>query len=128
MRYLRVAFVATAWVFLACVVAQVFLAGLAVFGAATFELHREFGYLFGWLTLILLVLAIAGRLGRWWIGLSALLLVLFAFQSVFVALRDILPALAALHPVNALAIFYVAQLVARRSSDLIPAAMETSAP
>ncbi len=45
---------------------------------------------------------------------------LFALQSVFIALRDSLPALAALHPVNALAIFYVAQLTARGASAVIP--------
>jgi Ni,Fe-hydrogenase I cytochrome b subunit len=116
MQTVRFAFIGVAWLFLACVVVQVFLAGLGVFaGAQNFNLHREFGYLFGWLTLLLLLLAIGGRLGRRWIGLSALLLVLFAFQSVFVALREVLPAAAALHPVNALAIFGVALHVARRS-------------
>ena len=116
MHTVRIAFIGVAWLFLACVVVQVFLAGLGVFaGAQNFNLHREFGYVFGWLTLVLLLLAIVGRLGRRWIGLSALLLVLFAFQSVFVALREVLPAAAALHPVNALAIFGVALHVARRS-------------
>jgi mercuric ion transport protein len=119
MHTVRLAFIGVAWLFLACVVVQVFLAGLGVFaGGQHFGLHREFGYLFGWLTLVLLLLAIVGRLGRRWIGLSALLLVLFALQSVFVALREVLPAAAALHPVNALAIFGVALHVARRSPPL----------
>jgi hypothetical protein len=120
MHTVRLAFIGVAWLFLACVVVQVFLAGLGVFaGAQNFSLHREFGYVFGWLTLVLLLLALAGRLGRRWIGLSALILVLFAFQSVFVALRDVMPALAALHPVNALAIFGVALHIARRSRVLV---------
>lgn len=131
MHTVRLAFIGVAWLFLACVVVQVFLAGLGVFaGAQNFNLHREFGYLFGWLTLLLLVLAIAGRLGRRWIGLSALLLVLFALQSVFVALREALPAAAALHPVNALAIFGVALHVARRSGAVLdagPTAVEPAA-
>lgn len=119
MHTVRLAFIGVAWLFLACVVVQVFLAGLGVFaGAENFTLHREFGYLFGWLTLILLLLALVGRLGRRWIGLSVLLLVLFAFQSVFVALREVMPEAAALHPVNALAIFGVALHVARRSRAL----------
>jgi hypothetical protein len=67
----------------------------------------------------MLVLALSGRMGRRWIGLSALLLVLFALQSLFIAFRADLPAAAALHPVNALAIFYVAQLVARGSLSLV---------
>ena len=129
MAALRLAFVGVAWLFAACVVIQVFLAGLGVFaGASNFTLHRDFGYAFGWLTLVMLVLALAGRLGRRWIGLSALLLSLFALQSVFIAFREGLPAAAALHPVNALAIFYVAQLVARGSLSLVrtPAAPSPS--
>jgi hypothetical protein len=122
MHTVRLGFIGVAWLFLACVVVQVFLAGLGVFaGTQNFTLHREFGYLFGWLTLALLLLALVGRLGRRWIGLSALLLGLFAFQSVFVALREVMPDVAALHPVNALAIFGVALHVARRSSVLASA-------
>ena len=82
-------------------------------------MHRQFGYLFGWLTVIMIVLAAVGRLGRRWIGLSALLFVLFIMQSVFVVLRDSLPAVAALHPVNAVAIFFIAQHVARGSRALL---------
>jgi hypothetical protein len=116
MHTIRLAYIGVAWLFLACVVVQVFLAGLGVFaGAQDFSLHREFGYVFGWLTVVLLLLALVGRLGRRWISLSALILVLFAFQSVFVALREVMPALAALHPVNALAIFGVALHLSRRS-------------
>ncbi len=115
----RVAFTAVAWLFLACVVIQVFLAGLGVFaGSSNFEVHRNFGYIFGLLTIVMVVIAAIGRLGRRLIGLSALLVVLFTLQSVFIAFRDGLPAAAALHPVNALAIFYVAQLVARDALQL----------
>lgn len=129
MRTVRLSFSGVAWLFLACVVVQVFLAGLGVFaGAQNFNLHREFGYLFGWLTLVLLLLAIGGRLGRRWIGLSALLLVLFALQSVFVALREVLPAASAFHPVNALAIFGVALHVARRSGATQDAGPATVGP
>ncbi len=42
------------------------------------------------------------------VGMSALLLVQFALQSVFVALRTDLPAVAALHPLNGFAILLVA--------------------
>ena len=120
MRPIRLAFVGVACLFLACVVIQVFLAGLGVFaGAQNFDVHRNFGYLFGWLTIVMLVLALAGRLGRRWIGLSGLLLVLFALQSVFVALRPVMPAAAALHPVNALVIFAVAGTMARGSRVLL---------
>src|SRR5688572_22995543 len=90
-----------AGLFAACAVVQVFLAGLGVFDdPRTFVTHREFGYMFGWLTLVLIVLAIAGRMGRRFVGASALLLTLFAFQSVFIALRADMPGIAALHPLN----------------------------
>jgi hypothetical protein len=120
MSSVRFAFAAVAWLFLACVVVQFFLAGLGVFaGAENFEVHRQFGYLFSWLAVIMAVLAAVGRLGRRWIGLSVLLFVLFIMQSVFVLMRDSLPAIAALHPVNAVAIFFVAQHVARESRSLL---------
>ena len=122
----RVAFAAVAWLFLACVVIQVFLAGLGVFaGSSNFEVHRNFGYVFGLLTVVMVVIAAIGRLGRRLIGLSALLVALFTLQSVFIAFREGLPAAAALHPVNALAIFYVAQLVARDALALARTASAT---
>lgn len=102
--------------FAACAAVQVFLAGLGVFDdPRAFVTHREFGYLFGWLTLVVLVLALAGRLPRRLTGMSGLLLVLFALQSVFVALRVDLPAVAALHPLNGFAILGLAVLTARVS-------------
>ncbi len=106
--------VIAAWLFVAGVVGQVFLAGLGVFGvpAGDFSTHRDFGYLVGWLTLVVLVLAIAGRLPRRDIGLSALLLILFALQSVFVAIRDEDPAVAALHPLNGFLILLVGIVIA----------------
>ena len=120
MSAVRFAFAAVAWLFLACVVVQFFLAGLGVFaGAENFEVHRQFGYLFGWLAVIMVVLAAVGRLDRRWIGLSVLLVVLFTMQSVFMLFRDSLPAVAALHPVNAVAIFFIAQHVARSSRSLL---------
>ena len=98
-----------AGLFAACAVVQVFLAGLGVFDdPGAFISHRNFGYLFGWLTLVLLVLAIAGRMGRQYIGASALLLTLFALQSVFIAVRVDAPAVAALHPLNGFAILGLA--------------------
>ena len=113
----RAAYVWVAWLFVACCLVQVFLAGLAVFESpARFADHRNFGYLFGLLTIVLIVLAAVGRLGRGVIGLSVLLLVQFAMQSVFVVLRESAPALAALHPVNGFLIVLVAIVAARAAS------------
>jgi len=102
--------------FVACAVVQVFLAGLGVFDdPRAFITHREFGYAFGWLTLIILILALVGRSPRRITGLSILLLVQFALQSVFVALRGSLPAVAALHPLNGFALLGVAIVATRLS-------------
>jgi hypothetical protein len=100
-------------VYVGCVFVQVFLAGLGVFSREGFGAHQGFGYLFGWLTVVMLVLAIAGRTGRRLIGLSALTLVMFALQSVFVLVRDDLPIVAALHPVNGVATAFVALAIIR---------------
>ncbi|HEU5205165.1 MAG TPA: COX15/CtaA family protein [Candidatus Limnocylindrales bacterium] len=97
----RSAYPLVAGLFVACAVIQVFLAGLGVFDDPNaFVTHRNFGYLFGWLTLVLLVIALVGRLPRRYVALAVLILVLFALQSVFVALREDMPAVAALHPLN----------------------------
>ena len=100
--------------FAACVVVQVFLAGLGVFSdPRSFLTHRDFGYLIGMLTLVALVLALLGRQPRRLVGLTALSLALFALQSVFIALRTSAPAVAALHPVNGFLILLVALVVTR---------------
>jgi len=115
-RWSRSGFNLVAWLFTACCAVQVYLAGLGVFaGSANFNDHREFGYLFGLLTLVLIVLAVLARLPRRVIGASALLLVLFAMQSVFILFWKSNPpngALAALHPLNGFAIFFMSAATA----------------
>jgi hypothetical protein len=90
-----------AWLLAGCIVIQVFLAGLGVFDSPVlFLTHRDFGYLFGWLSLVALLIATIGRLPRRLIGLAGLTLVQMALQSVLILFREDAPALAALHPVN----------------------------
>jgi hypothetical protein len=114
-RAARLAYLVVAWVFVACLVVQVFLAGMGVFaGADNFATHRDFGYTFGLLTLVLLALAIIGRLGARRIWLSLLVLGLFFLQSVFVALRETAPVVSALHPVNGFLILWISIWLAQR--------------
>jgi mercuric ion transport protein len=125
----RTGLAVVAWLFVGCIFVQIFLAGLGVFDSASaFETHRDFGYLFGWLTLVMLVLAAVGRVPRSLLGLTALALLLFALQSVFVALRSDYPAVAALHPVNGVALLLVAIVIARRATALraVPASPNPS--
>jgi hypothetical protein len=79
----------------------------------TFQLHRIVGDLLVLLVALLLILALAGRLGRRVIGLSALLLVLVVVQALLPSLRAGVPWLAALHPLNALALMGVAVAIGR---------------
>jgi hypothetical protein len=116
-RIARVAYQWLAWIFVACVIVQFFLAGLGVFaGAANFELHRNWGYTFGYLLIFMVIAALVGRMPRTAWAAPLGVMVLFALQSVFVALRADAPVIAALHPVNAVAIFAAAWWIARSSS------------
>ena len=97
-----------AWAFVGSIVIQVFLAGQAIpqlGGNGSFVTHREFGYLIGLLTLLVLLAAIAARAGRRRIGQVAGLLVLYVIQSSLPYMDPALPLAAALHPVNALVMF-----------------------
>jgi hypothetical protein len=110
----RTAHLVVAGLLVAGLLTQVFLAGLGVFkDPATFETHRSFGYMLELLPLILLVLALVGRMGRKPALLAAGIFGLFLLQSVFVELRTSVPELAALHPVNGFLITLVAIVLAR---------------
>jgi len=128
--YARYGFVGAVWLFVACAVVQVFLAGLGVFGLPPndFAAHRDWGYTFGYLVLIILILALVGRLPRRQVALSVLLLVLFFLQSVFVAIRGDYPSVAALHPLNGFVILLVAIILGRDGWRLVQADRAASPP
>lgn len=118
-----------ALLFVAAGLVQVFLAGLGVFDdPRAFMTHREFGYAIGWFTLVILVLALVGREPKRIVGLSILLLVQYALQSIFVLQRGNLNAVAALHPVNGFLILVVAIAIARLSSVVRQAAEPAQPP
>jgi hypothetical protein len=98
------------WIILVCCVLQFFYAGLAVFGVTDFGLHALGGAVLALLALLNLGLAFANRrlLRR-----TALFLGLMIVQGGLVHLRDILPIVAAIHPVNGLALLVVAYGLAR---------------
>ena len=103
-----------AWLLVAGLVVQVFLAGLGVFrGAASFATHRDFGYTIGLLILPIIILALVGRAPKGLVGLTILIAVQMTLQSVFVAMRESNPAVAALHPVNGVLMLIVTIAIAR---------------
>lgn len=113
----RTAFAAIAWIFVVMVVVQVFLAGIGLFGSGGMGQHVDFGYLVAMVPLFVLIAALVARAGRLaWI--SAGLLLLATVQTFLPFFREDVPAIAALHPVNALALFWIGLFIARRATSL----------
>jgi len=111
----RLLYVGGAGLFLVAVVLQFFLAGLGVFGAASFDAHAVLGHTMWGVAIVLLVLGFLGRLPGRALMLTGFLAVLSFVQSLLPLLKDDLPEIAALHPVVALAIFAVAHVLVRRA-------------
>src|SRR5215467_8212471 len=100
-------------IFLAGLLLQFYLAGAAMFGAASFEPHRMLGYALTMLAILFPVLALVGRLGGKLIGLSMLLVFLTIVQIMLPSLRGNASLIAALHPVNALALMGISARIRR---------------
>ena len=108
-----------AWLFVASIVVQVFLAGAAIAqlgGSGTFAFHIEFGYTYvGIVALLVVVTALIARAGRTAVATSLGLLVLYVIQTVLPGFKGSVPFVSALHPVNALVLFAIAVWYARRA-------------
>ncbi len=114
--FAQMGYLVVAILFVLCVLLQVFLAGVSIFVSPSWwEIHKRFGESFGSLTILLLLLSIAMRPQRSIIWLTTLLVVLYSLQYVFIELASRLgvPLLSALHPVNALVIFWLAVTLGR---------------
>jgi hypothetical protein len=115
-RLARIFFAVFSSVFVACVLAQVFFAGMGAFGA-DWSWHQTFVHFLELLILLMVPVALVGRL-PWGLRLVPFgLLVLVGAQYAFA--NSTVPA-AALHPVNALLIFLVSLFVARRAWATVP--------
>jgi hypothetical protein len=124
MNILRLAHVAAAWLFAAGVLVQGYLAGVAMGqlgGSGDFSTHLAIGYALGILALAVPILAIVGRFPRSQVGWSALLLILYVVQTSLPFLRTDSPAIAALHPANAMILLVLSVLVAVRGRRLMTA-------
>ncbi len=116
-RWSRVGFVLSAWFYAATILVQVFLAGLSTFDDPTrWPDHVQFGQMIGAFTVLMLVFAILGRL-PWPIAVLAFAeFMLYGMQYPF-ALSSV-GAMAALHAVNALVMFWLAITLAQRAQPL----------
>src|SRR5918999_5260326 len=106
MNSARVLFFGLTATYLLAVLVQFFLAGLAVFGSTDWDPHAGVGFALTISTVILLVLAVVGRLPRRLVFVTVLLVGLNALQLVLPNID--VSELAALHVVNAVAIVFVA--------------------
>lgn len=107
----RIGYAVLSSVFVVCVLVQVFFAGMGAFGA-DWSHHVSFVHFLEPLPLLMVPVAFVGRLS-WGLRLLPLaLVVLIGAQYAFA--NATVPA-AALHPVNALVIFWVSLHVARRA-------------
>ena len=107
-----------AWMVVGAIVLQVLLAGMAIpqlGGKTGFVTHVDIGRIAGILFLALVITALLSRAGRRRVLQAAGLLGLYVVQSFLPYMDDALglPILAALHPVNALAMFGLAVVYAR---------------
>jgi small-conductance mechanosensitive channel len=112
------------------VVVQVGLAGYGAFHAVhaadhssiskktienAFNPHVALGYIIVLVMLVLLLVALAGRLGKRNIKLSGAIFVLGIVQAILGIASESTPAIGPLHTINALAIFATTGLLAHRT-------------
>ena len=103
-----------AWLLVASILVQVWLAGSAIpqlGGNGNFETHRNVGYGIGLITLALFLTALPSGLGRRRILQSLGILGLYIVQSSLPYMGA--NAIEALHPVNAIVMFVVSLVYAR---------------
>ena len=113
-------FLAMVWLYLAGVLYQVFLAGIALFGPdRSFETHIGLGYLLHLVPILLIVVALVARVGSRLIQWTVALLVVQFIQPLLPMARGDLPWAAALHPVLALVIFWLGITIGLRAWRLV---------
>lgn len=125
---MRWTYTVLAWLTLAAVIVQFFLAGLGVFaGFSNFEAHQMLGYTLLFVMLLDFLVTLAARLPGRVIALAAVLPVLVLIQSILIELwHDGATTLAALHVINGLVIFSISGFLATRAARYISAQQPTS--
>jgi cytochrome bd-type quinol oxidase subunit 1 len=121
MQTWRYLFAAAAVLFVIGVVVQFFFIGVALTqlgGSGDTRLHIDFGYWLSIVPLVPLLLAWPAKAGGRTALLCAALLVDAQVQTFLPLASDSVPFIAALHPVNALVLFGLGVMVARRAVAL----------
>lgn len=106
--------------YLAAVLYQVFLAGMALFGAERdFETHRNIGYLIHLTPIPIILVAAVAKVGRRLLLWTAALFAVQGIQPLLPMMRGDLPWAAALHPVLALVLFWLGATIALQAWRLV---------
>lgn len=110
-RICRVIYSILALVLFICIVVQVYLAGMALFGnPEAWKWHRTFVHLFEYISIVLCILGIVGKLSRRMVWGSLGLFLLFNIQ--YYTAHGIA---GSLHPVLALVLFWGSLALVRSS-------------
>jgi multisubunit Na+/H+ antiporter MnhE subunit len=117
----RVIYFGLVGLYLAAALVQFFLAGLAVFGDTSFDPHTVLGFILGITSLVLLIVALVARLPRTLLLLTVLLVGLNVLQMVLANID--VSEIAALHPVNGVAIVFLAYELTQRSRRYVASKM-----
>jgi hypothetical protein len=123
----RYAFAATAWLFAVGVLIQALLAGAGLFEWFSLDVHRGFGYIVAMLVIPLGLFGLLSWPDRRTGVLTVLLFGMAFVQPTLVYAKDTMPAIAALHPVNALLMFWLAIVIGRRALGLARASVAETA-
>jgi len=113
-------FLVAIWGYVAVVLFQVFLAGMALFGAERdFELHRLLGYLIHLSPIPLIIVAVVAKVGSRTLLWTGALFVVQGIQPLLPLLRGDMPWAAALHPVLALVVFWLGISIGLQAWQLV---------
>lgn len=119
-RVWGILFFAMLALFSACILIQVFLAGLAIFVEPVYWVrHTMFVRFFELIPILMVVLALIGRLPRRWIWQSVALLFLIFLMYFSANIGSTYPYMAALHPVLAIVMFWVVHKFMIRALGLL---------
>ena len=108
------------WLYVVGIVVQVLLAGAALFGTGTsFEPHRNLGYILHLVPILLLIVGALSRVRRRVLLWNLALAVVQFIQPLLPMLQGNAPWVAALHPVLALAVFWLGLTLANEAFRLV---------
>lgn len=116
-RFSRYVYVILAMILAACIMGQIFIAGMAVFGSpADWKLHVAFVRYFQYLPILLIIFGFTGRLSRELRWMPFGLIVLLVIQYVTANLANLASGyIAAIHPVTGMGMFLLAMNIVRKS-------------